>query len=70
MENNDKKDKLLFFKPGLWQRGYLDAAKNGTIFSKEWYHFQQELMVSKTIVKHSIIFLLWDYNQQYAFNFV
>ena len=38
------KDCLDIFKPGLWQTGFFRCGK-------EWYHFQQELMVSKTIVK-------------------
>ena len=29
-----KEDRLAIFKPGLWQMGFLDAAKNGTIFSR------------------------------------
>ena len=35
---------LAVFKPGLWQMGFVGCGK-------EWYHFQQQLMVSKTIVK-------------------
>ena len=40
----EEKDRLAMFKPGLWQTGFFEC-------SKEWYYFQQELMVSKTIVK-------------------
>ena len=29
-----EEDRLAIFKPGLWQTGFLDAVKNGTIFSK------------------------------------
>ena len=31
---SEKTDCLANFKPGLWQTGFLDAAKNGTIFSR------------------------------------
>ena len=34
VENNDKENRLLFFKPGLCQTGFLDVEKNGTIFSR------------------------------------
>ena len=40
-ENLHKEDCLAIFKPGVWQTG----------FCEEWYHFQQELMLSKRIVK-------------------
>ena len=40
VENNAK---LLFFKPGLWRTDFFGCGK-------EWYHFQQELMVNKTVV--------------------
>ena len=39
-----EEDRLAIFKPGLWQMGFFKC-------SKEWYHFQQELMASKMIVK-------------------
>ena len=39
VENNDKEDNLSFFKPGLWQTGFLRCRK-------EWYHFQQKLIVT------------------------
>ena len=39
-----EEDRLVNFKPGLWQTGFFRS-------DEEWYHFQQELMVSKTIVK-------------------
>ena len=42
--NKLQEDCLAIFKPGLWQIGFSDATKSGTIF-------QQELMVSKLIVK-------------------
>ena len=29
-----KEDRLTIFKPRLWQMGFSDAAKNGTIFSR------------------------------------
>ena len=39
-----EEDCLAIFKPGLCQTGFFGC-------SEEWYHFQQELMVSKMIVK-------------------
>ena len=38
-----EEDRLAIFKPGLWRMGFLGC-------NEEWYHFQQELMVSKMIV--------------------
>ena len=38
------KNHLAIFKPGLWQTGFFRCGK-------EWYHFQQELMMSKMIVE-------------------
>ena len=35
---------LAIFKPGLWRTGFFR-------YGEEWYHFQQQLMVSKTIFK-------------------
>jgi len=43
-EKGKEDDRLAIFKPGLWQTGFLGC-------SKEWYHFQQQLMVSTTIFK-------------------
>ena len=40
-EKLQKEDHLAIFKPGL---GFFGCGE-------EWYHFQQELMVSKMIVK-------------------
>ena len=40
----EKDDRLAIFKPGILQ---IDCFGCG----KKWYHFQQQLMVSKTIVK-------------------
>ena len=34
---------LAILKPGLWQTFFR--------YSNEWYHFQHQLIVSKTIVK-------------------
>ena len=42
-EKLQEKDRLAIFKPGLWRTGFFGCGK-------EWYHFQQELMVSKMIV--------------------
>ena len=39
-----EEDYLAIFKPCLWQTGFFRCGK-------EWYHIQQELMVSKMIVK-------------------
>ena len=39
-----EEDCLAIFKPGLWQTGFFGCGKG-------WYHFQQELMVNKMIVK-------------------
>ena len=39
-----EEDRLAIFKPGLWRTGFFGCGK-------EWYHFQQELMVSKMIIK-------------------
>ena len=39
-----EEDRLAIFKPGLRQTGFFGCGK-------EWHHFQQELMVSKMIVK-------------------
>ena len=33
IENVDE-DHFSFFKAGLWQAGFLNAAKNGTVFSR------------------------------------
>ena len=44
----EEKDSLAIFKPSLWQTSFFECGK-------ESYHFQQELMVSKTIVKLFII---------------
>ena len=41
-EKLQEEDRLAIFKPGLWQTGFFGCGE-------EWYHFQQELMVSKTI---------------------
>ena len=35
---------LAIFKPGLWQTDFFGCGE-------EWYHFQQELMVSKMMIK-------------------
>ena len=43
-EKLQEEDRLAIFKPGLWQTGFFRCGE-------EWYHFQQEIMVSKTIVK-------------------
>ena len=42
-EKIHEEDRLAIFKPGLWQTGFFGCGK-------EWYHFQQKLMVSTTIV--------------------
>ena len=34
VEKFDEEDLLAIFKPGLWQMDFSDAAKNGTIFSR------------------------------------
>ena len=34
MKKLQEEDCLTIFKPGLWQMSFLDAAKNGTIFSR------------------------------------
>ena len=39
-----QQDRLAIFKPGLWGMGFFGCGE-------EWYHFQQELMVSEMIVK-------------------
>ena len=39
-----QEDRLANFKPGLWRTVFFGC-------SKKCYHFQQELMVNKTIVK-------------------
>ena len=39
-----EEDRLATFKPGLWRTGLLGCGK-------EWYHFQQELMVNKMIIQ-------------------
>ena len=39
-----QEDRLAIFESGLWQKGFFGCGV-------EWYHFQQELMVSKMIVK-------------------
>ena len=39
-----EEDCLAIFKPGLWETGLFRCGE-------EWNHFQQELMVSKMIVK-------------------
>ena len=44
MQKLHKENRLTIFKPGLWQTGFFGC-------SEEWYHFHQQLMVSKTIVK-------------------
>ena len=43
-EKDEEDDRLAIFKPGLWQTGFFGCGE-------EWYHFQQQLMVSKTIFK-------------------
>ena len=35
--------RLAIFKPGLWQIGFSGCGE-------EWYHFEQELMVSKMTI--------------------
>ena len=42
-----EKDHLAIFKPGLWQKDFFGCGE-------ELYHFQQELMVSKMIVKQKV----------------
>ena len=44
VKKHQEEDRLALFKPGLWQTGFFGCGE-------EWYHFQQELMVSKMIVK-------------------
>ena len=44
LEKDEENDCLAIFKPGLWQTGFFGCGK-------EWYHFQQQLMVSETIFK-------------------
>ena len=44
-----QEDHLAIFKPGLRQTGLFRCGK-------EWYHLQQELMVSNMIIK----ILLWN----------
>ena len=39
-----KDDRLANFEPVLWQTGFFG-------YGKEWYYFQQQLMVSKIIIK-------------------
>ena len=43
-EKLQEEDRLPIFKPGLWRTGFFR-------WGEEWYHFQQERMVSKMIVK-------------------
>ena len=43
VENNHKEDRIAFFKAGLWRLGFFGCGN-------KWYHFQQELMLSKMIV--------------------
>ena len=43
-EKIQEKDCLAIFKPDLWWMGIFGC-------SEEWYHYQQELIVSKMIVK-------------------
>ena len=43
-EKLQEEDRLAIFKPDLWQTGFFGCGE-------EWYHCQQELMVSKMIVK-------------------
>ena len=43
MEKLKEEDRLAIFKPGLWRTGFIGCGE-------EWYHFQQELMVSKKII--------------------
>ena len=44
LEKDEEDNRLAIFKPGLWQTGFFGCGE-------EWYHFQQQLMVSKTIFK-------------------
>ena len=44
LEKDEKDNGLAIFKPGLWRTGFFGCGE-------EWYHFQQLLMVSKTIFK-------------------
>ena len=39
-----QEDRLAIFKPDLWHTGFFGCGE-------EWYHCQQELMVSKMIAK-------------------
>ena len=34
VRKSEKNSKRAIFKPGLWQTGFLDAVKDGTIFSR------------------------------------
>ena len=43
VKNNDEEDGPSFFKPLLNQMGLFGCGE-------EWYHFQQKLMVSETVV--------------------
>ena len=45
VEKVKEDDHLAIFTPSLWQMGIYGCGK-------EWYHFQHQVMVSKTIVKH------------------
>ena len=44
VEKLKEEDRLAIFKPGLWRAGFFGC-------SEQWYHFQQELMVSKMMIK-------------------
>ena len=43
-EEKVKEDHLAIFKPGLWRTVFFG-------YGEEWYYFQQQLLVSKMIVK-------------------
>ena len=43
-EKLQEEDCLVIFKPDLWLTGFFG-------YGEEWYHFQQEIMVSKMIIK-------------------
>ena len=43
-EKVHEEDRLAIFKAGLWQTDFFGCGE-------EWYHFKQQLIVSKTIVK-------------------
>ena len=43
VEKLHEEDHLANFKPDLWQTGFFEC-------SKEWYHYQKQLVVSKMIV--------------------